>query len=182
MTALGKELIDDFTQQGLQRVDYYLSALGNGSSLRGVGALLRDQLGSHLIGVEPIECPTNFVACYPGRFERDYRRLPTHSRHHLIGTGAWDYDADRRVDFEFPNTQHMLPQLDDIELVADSEWRAASQELQDEYQQFVGSTSAACFVAARRILARDPGATVLIMFYDPLWKYLDVEGVEAGFA
>jgi cysteine synthase len=182
MTALGKELVEDFTRQGIRRIDYYVSALGNGSSLRGVGAFLRDQFGTRLIGVEPLECPTNFVMCYPERFEKQYGRPPTHSPHELIGTGAWDYEADKRVDFEFPNTQHMLSQLDDIELVASSEWRGASQELQDEYQQFVGSTSAACFVAAKRLLRREPGANVLLMFYDPLWKYLDLHGIEAGFA
>ena len=175
MSDLAEEIVADLTKQGLVRLDYYVSALGNGSSLRGVGELLRNQLGAQLIGVEPFECPTNYVAVYPGRFEREFHRAPTFSPHHLIGTGAWDYEANTRVDFEFPNTKHMLPLLHEIELVNEGAWRGAVLELQDKYLQFVGNTSAACFVVAKRLLERDPGCSVLLVFYDPAWKYLSID-------
>jgi len=167
MRELGREILRDLNRKGIRNVDYFVVALGNGSSARGVGSVLAEERGTKIVGVEPFECPTYFLMRFGiDEFRKRYGEEPRCGPHSLLGTGAWD------TEFQFVNASKMLPKLEDIILVKQEEWEHRMKQLADAELQLVGRTSAACLHAALELAEAVSDKTFVVIFYDPAWKYL----------
>jgi len=175
MKDLGREIVDDISKLNQNRIDYYVSALGNGSSLRGVGEILKNAFSTKIIGVEPLASPSIFIKKFGNEiFYKEYGCDPKFGPHGLLGTGAWG------TDFQFPNTRFMQDEIDEIILVTEQQWEEQSKNLADKEYQHVGRTSAACFYAALKAAERVERKAFVLIFYDASWKYLDISNNQNG--
>lgn len=166
MYDLGVEITKDLKKYSDAKIDYFISALGNGLTTRWISTALKDLHQTSIIGVEPYESPTIFPELFPERYDNDYH-TKSNQTHGLIGS------SPGKTGFEFPNMRKSLNLLDDIYLVKEDEWKSRLKELHNEENQFIGNTSAACFDAAMRLANATNNKIILVIFYDPAWKYTD---------
>jgi cysteine synthase A len=162
MEKIAHEIINDLNQLNVHRVDYHISALGNGIATSGVAKVFKEKFNTQIIGIEPEECPTFFYT--KKNMERPKSIEYTHK---LYGTGSGDSG------YEFPILNDCLSDIDVIELVSEDEWRGTMLQLQDLEGKFVGHTSAACFHEACKIAKKEENNNkiIVIIFYDADWKY-----------
>lgn len=162
MESIGDLLMEKL--DATRKVDFFVSALGNGTNTTGLGAAIkRRNPDLQIIGVEPIESPWFFEKKNPGEFEKRHKKKPAHRQHRLIGTGGWDV--------EFPNVN--LEMLESIELVEDNSWTGALEKLKKAGYS-VGHSSAACQHVIEHyslIFSDDSPITFFSVFYDPLNRY-----------
>lgn len=161
MEKIAHEIIAEL-KKGNIRVDFHVTALGNGIATSGVSKVLKKEYGTKIIGVEPKECPTFY---HTKRKEK--RPKNDEFTHRLYGTGSGDSGYD------FPILDSYLDDIDDISLVSEKEWAEAMLRLQDCEGKFVGHTSAACFVEACKIAKANRKKNIVIIFYDADWKYFE---------
>jgi cysteine synthase len=175
MRALGEELANDLQIRGYSRADYFICALGNGASTY-VGEPLNTKLKTKMIGFEPIESPTLFLRKYSREIFRERYGIDAEQRsHELIGTGPGD------VDFPFPLYDDTLSNFAEIKLVRKKEeWEPMMATLADVEGQHVGRTSAASVCAALNLAEEVSDSTIVVLFYDQAWKYLDLGSVEGA--
>lgn len=171
MREAGREIVETISSEGTKEIDFYVSALGGGITVRGLVDVLSERNSRlQIIGVEPFEAPDNYVRRYPGRFESEYGYRPRMSPHELLGIGQWGDSS-----YKFPHMEKMLDRLDDIRLSKKNDWSPMWLELRDKEAKHVGRTSAACLWTAREIAKEVREKVFVILFYDPAWKYLDVD-------
>jgi cysteine synthase len=170
MNDLAREIIRDLNDLGVRQIDYFVSALGNGTTTRGIGAVLKRQYRTSIIGVEPIESPTVFQQRFPEKCRRLYGEISQSGQHGLLGTGPGV------VDFTFQNMRLISEEIEDFVIVSRQDWESRLIELQSLEGQFVGHTSAACLHAALELAQRVSNKIMVQLFYDPYWKYLYVNG------
>jgi len=169
MQELGEEILSDAEAENVE-FDYFLLALGNGGSARGVGPVMLRE-GVTLLGVEPAESAivTDYLVQKPvGPWQT--RRV--HEPHGIIGTGPF------RPNEIYRNMKWVLQQelLSDVLLPTSDDARQVQVELMDRSLQHVGMSSAAVIWAVREFINRNPTKmrrkTFGVIFYDPAWKYL----------
>jgi cysteine synthase len=163
MRECAEEILRD-TQDQQVSLDFMVLALGNGSSARGIGEVLRPRKVT-LLGLEPKESP--IVAEYlklPG-YEQ---RRENHRKHGIIGTGPF------RESQIYPNMRMAAKMLDDILHVSTRECQAMQRRLMDQGGLHVGMSSAGCVVAVERYIEEKQVTNKVFatIFYDPAWKYL----------
>jgi cysteine synthase len=172
MRALGEEIADDLSDKGYPRADYFICALGNGASTY-VGEPLKAKLKTKTIGFEPIESPTLFLRKFSPEFFTERYGVEAEQRpHELIGTGPGE------VRFPFPLFSDTLSEIEDIRLVRKDEWEPMMSELADLEGQHVGRTSAASVRVALDLAKRVSDSTIIVLFYDQAWKYLNLNKPE----
>ena len=150
----GQEIVDEFHSLRV-RPDLFVSALGNGTSTTGIGLRLRQFFpGVRIFGFEPSCSPvvTNMIA---DQSEFAYRTS------NITGTGVWG--------IPFPNFHIEL--IDGVELVEEDEadiarWAAIRAEVNDRFGHSIGLTSCVAIDVARRCSVRNPGETIVTVFYD----------------
>ena len=173
MRSLGEEIAKDLSLKGYPRADYFICALGNGASTY-VGEPLKAKLNTKMIGFEPIESPTLFLRKYSKKAFRDRYGVEAEQRsHELIGTGPGE------VTFPFPLFDKTLADMADIQLVKKAEWEPMMVILADLEGQHVGRTSAASVCAALKLAESVTDSTIVVLFYDQAWKYLDLRDADA---
>ncbi len=170
MQECARELIEDAAAIGAN-LDYFVMALGNGSSARGLGTVLNAK-GITLIGMEPAESPS--IAEYMNWEQRFGTPRPLESRSHgLIGTGGYSKEDI------FVNMHWVIEQglLSDIQHPTTAECREMQRQLMDRCGQYVGMTSAGCVVATVKYIEAFNlrNKAIGMLFYDQAWKYLDVD-------
>jgi cysteine synthase A len=164
MEKIAHEIIKDLKEKyNISRVDYYVSALGNGIATSGIGKVFKESYKTQIIGIEPKECPTFY---YTKRNEK--RPENKEFTHKLYGTGSGNSGYD------FPILNNYLNSIDEVRLVEEQEWINTTLQLQDFEGKFVGHTSAACFSEACKIAREkeNKNKIIVIIFYDANWKYL----------
>jgi cysteine synthase len=67
----------------------------------------------------------------------------------------------------------------DIQLVKKAEWEPMMVILADLEGQHVGRTSAASVCAALKLAESVTDSTIVVLFYDQAWKYLDLRDADA---
>lgn len=170
MSRSGEEIIRDAPSAGIDKIDIYVSALGGGITVRGVGEVLQEEWPEmQLVGVEPFEAPEYYVRKFPERFQSLYGMTPTIGPHSLLGIGRWGDDS-----YKFPHMEKMLGRINDIILVKKEHWCETALKLRDIEAKHVGRTSAASLWAALELAREVEDKTFLILFYDPAWKYLNL--------
>jgi cysteine synthase A len=170
MSQSGEEIVRDAPSAGIDKVDIYVSALGGGITVRGVGEVLQEKWPEmQIVGVEPFEAPEYYVRRFPERFESIYGETPTRKPHGLLGIGRWGDDS-----YKFPHMEKMLARINDIILVKKEHWFEAALMLRNIEAKHVGRTSAASLWAALELAKEVEDKTLLVLFYDPAWKYLNL--------
>jgi cysteine synthase A len=166
MIEAGKEVVEAFARRGSGRVDCFVSAVGNGTSTH-MAIPLQENFATRVIGVEPVESPTTFLLKFgEDEFVKRYGRRARSVNHGLIGTGPGE------VNFPFPILRRVLDVIEDIVLVERTDWERWMRELADKEGQHVGRTSAACMSAAMTLAEQVDRKNIVLIFYDPAWKYL----------
>lgn len=147
------------SQYNVGRLDYFITALGNGLSTVGICERLKKEYGEDIkfVGIEAAESPTVYITKYPGT------ELPTTAgkTHGLIGTSP---GIDPTI---FPIMDSYSSKLDRIDLVEEEHWINAGLQLENYEGKFVGHTSAASFYKAMEIAKNESNKNILIIFYDP---------------
>lgn len=164
----GREIIDDLEKLGVKRIDYFISALGNGTTTRGLGTFLTRERRTKIVGVEPKESPTILQMLFPDRFRQEFQFASQTGKHGLIGTGPG------YTNFRFVNMQAIMKEIHNIITVDREEWQLQLRQLHDIEGKHVGHTSAACLHAALKIASEEYDKVFVLIFYDPYWKYLEL--------
>jgi|GEM_PF-1553389 len=174
IVELGEEIIEDLKSfHSVCKLDFFISALGNGLTTRFVSkALLIKNPEMKIIGVEPYESPTVYKSRFPDEFEHKFKGKDINALHELLGTGPGE------TDFHFPNMRAVVNQIEKIYLVKPEEWKMRERQLANFIDQKVGHTSSACLEAAIRHSTHVYNKNFLVIFYDPSWKYTDNYGQE----
>jgi cysteine synthase len=156
----------------VSKLDYYIAACGNGSTIIGPGRVLSaayDDL--RVIGFEPEEAP--MVQTYLSSHR--YKPSMSGSRHYLFGTGVWG------VRFPFLHDQafglgQLLKSPDDV-LLIDKKRRQKIRQLACQTGGQFGFTSLASIALAFEVSqeSRNAGATFLVILYDRGAKYDGLE-------
>jgi len=160
MAELGEEILHDAEKKHVE-FDYFVLALGNGASARGIGNVLADR-DITLIGMEPAESPV--VAEFLGKSERKGGSR----QHGIIGTGPF---LESQI---YPNMREGAKLLSEIMHPNTAECAAMRTRLMDDAVQHVGMSSAGCVLAAIDYIRKyDVRRRCFgMIFYDAAWKYL----------
>ncbi len=97
------------------KIDYYIPAVGNGSSILGPGKIFKKR-GAKIVAFESFQSAVAYDQLYPGKYEKKYGIKPgTLPKHKLRGTS---YQG-----IIFPHITHAINQnlIDDVYLVSDKE-------------------------------------------------------------
>lgn len=160
MQKLSDEVVE---QMEGQKIDCFVSALGNGLTTRGIGIALRKvNPNMKIIGVEAKENPTIYPIKY-GHMPSEKTETTTHS---LLGTAPGNLGF-----FHFKNIEDYVDEINEVILVSDTEWRDTDSKLKEVEGKFVGHTSAACLKVALDYANTVSGQNIFLVFYDPAWKY-----------
>lgn len=154
MEECGKEVVTDLSKTDTE-IDYFVSAVGNGTSMLGIGNILRKKWHPQIIALDPVEAPVvhNLI-------EGD-RKFKEYEEHELYGIGAWG------IQFPFINIDF----IDDTYTVAPREWEHALRLLIEREGLYVGHTSAASLAVALKIAETVNNKNILIILYDSIKNY-----------
>jgi cysteine synthase A len=138
--------------------DCFIGAAGNGSTLKGIGAVLkRNNPDIRIVAFDPEE------ALVAAAIKEGYEFAVPPRLHTMYGAGAWG--------IKFPHLIDAITNLvDEVAIVSDGEWRSAQADL-ISLRYKVGATSAAAYFLARRYCETRTNRKVLIVFYDQLDRY-----------
>lgn len=152
MSSCGEEIINDLEPLNI-KIDYFLVAVGNGTTLTGIGELLKKKWDSKIIAIDPYEAQVVNSLVRKGKYSF---RL-----HELYGIGAWGIN--------FPFIKISL--IDDVYSVQQKDWEHSLRLLIEKEKVLVGHTSAASLSAALRLAGKLHNKNFLIVFYDSLNNY-----------
>ncbi len=112
--------------------DFFIPAVGNGSSVLGPGRSFRSYLGNGIkvIAFEHFQSAVAYDMLYPGNYEQTFGIKPgTLPRHRLSGTSL-------QTGFEFPHIRAAIDEriIDDVVLVSD-------KEADNHYRQLTGKST-----------------------------------------
>ena len=121
VTLSSLEGITRETLEGID-IDYFIPAVGNGSSVLGPGRIL-DHV--RVIGFESVQSAVAYSLLHPGEYEKKFGITPgTLSRHKLPGTSYQGID--------FPHIRESVESvLDEVVLISDS-------DMDEEYERLTG--------------------------------------------
>ncbi len=163
MNSCGDEIVNYLSEQNVE-LDYFISALGNGTSLTGIAQPLKIAYKNiKIIGFEPYIAPAISELLFPGKFENKYGIKPSFQRSKLIGTGVWGID--------FPNFYKEF--IDDIFHIKENEWNKYLYSLWQDENKLVGRTSGAALWSAFNIAETIENKNILIILYDSKIYYDD---------
>jgi cysteine synthase A len=152
----------------VDELDLHVSALGGGITLRGLGEGLKLCWPSmKIFGVEPVEEPEYYYRKHPQGPGFSFPKIA--KPHDLLGIGRWGSDC-----YKFRHMEKMLNQVEEVLLIERHQWMATTKILQNQEAKHVGRTSAAALWAALELANRVEKKNILILFYDPSWKYLNI--------
>ena len=164
------------------RIDTFIGTLGNGSTVKGISKVLRDEFGDvRVVGTETRYAPTNAIKKLRAQFGDDLLREKFMERY---GFKMPERDEQTYHDsygssapgFEPPFVE--VDQIDEIRLLGD-EWRQlhGSYNLRSwrnfENEDTIGHTSAENLWVARQIAEErgGRGRNILVLFYDRADQY-----------
>ncbi len=154
MEDCGKEIISDLSKKD-KGIDYFVSAVGNGTSMLGVGNILRKKWRSQIVAFDPVEAPVVH------HLKEGVNKFKEYEEHELYGIGAWG------IQFPFIN----LDYIDETYTVAPRDWEHALRLLIEKEGLFVGHTSAASLAVALKIAKTVKNINILILLYDSIKNY-----------
>ena len=153
---IGTEAVAQLLKAGVQSLDYFVAACGNGATVVGPGPVLKQTWPEmKTVLFETANAPSGFRRLHP-----DYPQKGG-AYHSLFGTGGWDV---------------FLPFLKDpiygFERFSDEDFLITDQDLQSALAAAtsipfsVGNSSLAALWVTRKVAEKYPGATLLTIFYE----------------
>ncbi|MFH1133081.1 MAG: pyridoxal-phosphate dependent enzyme [Nanoarchaeota archaeon] len=172
MEGIGRESL------GQIDVDYFIPAVGNGSSVLGPGRALKH--GTKIVPFEPFQSAVAYDLMYPGRYYTRFGILPgTLPRHRLPGTSYPGID--------FPHIRNAVHGwlIEDIILVSDAKtdqeyeqvtgrqdtWRLPHWDVLFPGHEDLGRTGRAGIAVALRLAEKATGKNFLVIAYDKASRY-----------
>ena len=155
MAGCGREIVSDLSSRDTG-IDIFVSAVGNGTSMLGIGNILKTTWDSRIIAFDPIEAPV--VQNLKKGVSREGEE---YQEHELYGIGAWG------VKFPFIDVNV----INDTYTVAPNEWEHALRLLIELENLYVGHTSAASLSVALKVAKTVKNKNILIILYDSLTNY-----------
>jgi len=153
------EASQQMENHGIKKIDYYIAACGNGSTIVGPGHYLKKRYGTKVIIFETANAPVAYHILHP-------EEQLSFNYHSLFGTGAWG------VYFPFLQDQkYGFSSLIDEDIRITEEDIQSSWKLAEEIKVKVGSTSLVALSVAIRTACSINGKNILILFYDKGDKY-----------
>ena len=154
MEECGQEIVTDLSKTD-RGINIFVSAVGNGTSMLGVGNVLRKKWQTKIIALDPVEAPVVH------NLKEGVNQFKEYEEHELYGIGAWG------IQFPFINTDY----IDDIYTVTPGEWEHALRLLIEKESLYVGHTSAASLAVALKIAETVNNKNILIILYDSIKNY-----------
>jgi len=155
METCSNEIVSDLSSKD-SGIDIFISAVGNGTSMLGIGNTLKKKWNTHIIAFDPVEAPV--VRDLKRGISRDQQE---YKEHELYGIGAWG------INFPFIDVKV----IDETYTVSPHEWEHALRLLIEFENLYVGHTSAASLSVALKIAETVENKNILILFYDSLENY-----------
>lgn len=138
--------------------DYFLSIVGSGTMVSGVGERLKQiNPDIKIIAIEPAESPA-LSAMKEGKIL--YQEEMFHDMYGAIPFGLPKEKLNINFDI-----------IDEIRQVKSKEWQEIMELLSIKEDKKVGRSSAAELTIALKIAEEVEGQNILITFHDPSWKY-----------
>lgn len=140
------------------KLDYFISIVGSGDFISGVGERLK-QIYPHIIivAIEPSESPGLSALKKGGVLNQ--KKMP----HGIFGAIPFGLPKEKlNINFET---------IDQIQQVKTSEWKESIQLLRSLENKNVGRSSGAELAVALRLAQTIKNKNILITFHDPSWKY-----------
>lgn len=181
LEEIAKEITGEIvskTNYASRKVDYFVSAVGNGSNVLGIGRALPKS--THIIAFETVQSAVLYDLKFPWKYEDEFGIVPgSLPRHTLPGTSYQGID--------FPHIRNAIPLVDNVILVSDATLdraytaRTGRRETEkllhwDRIPQFsdVGKTTRAGIAVALSLTEWVIEHNILIIGYDKAERY-DVE-------
>jgi len=156
MESCGFEILKQAEENNIT-LDYFISALGNGTSLKAIGSVLKNKFPSiKIVGFEPRNAPVVLKTLFPEKFLNKFGKKFRFKRSSLVGTGVWGV--------KFPHLSIDL--IDDILHLKENEWMDDLKNLWDIEKKPVGYTSGAALWTAKQIAKTVSNKNILILLYD----------------
>ncbi|OGG51494.1 hypothetical protein A2704_04790 [Candidatus Kaiserbacteria bacterium RIFCSPHIGHO2_01_FULL_54_36b] len=178
VTTQSLEAIATEIQQQLGSIDYYVAAVGNGSTVLGPGRVFA-ALGTKVVTFESFQSGVAYEMLYPGAYEREFGIMPgSLPRHNLFGTS---YPG-----IKFPHIQialqkeHLVSEsyLVSDAAVDDNYYKATGKEAPAELPRWdayqlrpYGRTTRAGLAVALKIAQRVRGKKIVALAYDKEDRY-----------
>jgi cysteine synthase len=155
------------------KVDYFIPAIGNGSSVLGPG----QELDCKVIAFETFQSAVTYDKKYPGQYEKQFGILPgTLPRHQLPGTSFQGID--------FPHINQALKTIiDEVVLVTSNTMENNYNTLTNKHTTLLhwdvnlplvskyGRTTKAGLVVALDLAKKESKKTIVILAYDKAKRY-----------
>lgn len=139
-------------------IDYFIGAVGSGTSISGIGQYLKEYRKTKIIAVDPEESPSTYMFKYNNKCI-DFEEMP----HNVFGGATFGLPLNKlNINMEV---------IDDVKLINANEREKASRQLIKVENKPVGRTSGCVLAIALRMAEITKNRNFLICFYDPIWKY-----------
>jgi len=157
-----REVYHQFVNEALKvipKIDYFVGAVGSGTSISGIGKYLKIFCSStKIIAVDPSESPSTYCLKYEKK-SIDFNKMP-----HNVWGGATFGVPLKKLNLD-------LKMINNVQLVNKAERDIANEILSKVENKKVGRTSCCVFAVAYRMSEILKKKNILICLYDPRWKY-----------
>lgn len=164
-------------QDQLGQVDYFIGAVGNGSSILGPGRVLKNE--SQIVAFEPFQSAVAYDLLYPGRYEETYGIKPgSLPRHRLPGTSF------QGIDFPHIRIAFQEEQLVSETFLVSDQTTNAQYQTQNGENRFIqalphwdaielpyGRTTRAGVAVALQLAKKISGQNFVVVAYDKADRY-----------
>jgi len=163
-------------QQQLEQIDYFIAAVGNGSSILGPGRVLKNK--ARIVTFEPFQSAVAYDLLYPGRYEGVYGIKPgILPRHRLPGTSFQGIDFPH-IRIAFQNEQLVSETVLVSDKITDGQYQdqtgrqlTATLPHWDNVQLPYGRTTRAGLAVALQVAGQVSGQNFVIIAYDKPERY-----------
>jgi cysteine synthase A len=161
MAQIATESVDQLQKVGVNSLDFFVAACGNGATVVGPGPVLKQAWPAlKTVLFETANAPSGFRRLHP-----EYPQKGG-AYHSLFGTGGWDillpFVTDPQYGFQdFADDDFLITEQDLHSAIAAAPLLPFS----------VGNSSLAALWVARKVAEKHPGTTIFTIFYDVGSKY-----------
>ena len=170
------------SMQELDQIDYFMPAVGNGSSILGPGRVFNKETTT--IGFEPFQAALAYNLLNPGKYEEQYGIEPGTLERSMLPGMSFSIKGDH---VPIPHIKTAIQQgiLEDVILVSDWHTDANYQahtgkqigpeipRWQHESYQNLGRSTRAGIAAAKKLSETIEGKNILLLGYDTMERYDD---------
>lgn len=178
---LAKESLRDLNTLG-ETIDYFVPAVGNGSSILGPGRALSKE--TKTIGFEPFQAALAYELIHPGKYEEQYGIKPGTLERSMLPGMSFSIQGKH---VPIPHITTAIDQgiLEDVILVSDWHTDANYQahtgkqigseipRWHHENYQGLGRSTRAGIAAAKKLSENTQGKNILLLGYDKMERYDD---------